>query len=96
MAANTTSNTRGSRRPDIRWLVKLAKALRNEGVSSVELPGVRLTLYPPSPAAAMPVPAQDPGRPEGPKADPSEPYLASGMLPVNIRELRAKREAAGK
>lgn len=97
MAANTTLTTRGSRRPDIKWLVRLAQAMRSEDVESVELDGVKLTLRPrPSHAAAMPeldlAPELSPAESREEASDLA--YRASALVPVNIRALREKRKAA--
>lgn len=97
MAANTTLTTPGLTKRRIEWLARLAERLRPLGVQSVSLPDVTLTFHPMAPSHAAETLELDLAEQSraASKADPLEPYLASGLVPVNIRALRDRKRAGG-
>jgi hypothetical protein len=90
---NPESEKRSSRRPDVAWLVRLAKELREAGVLEVELEGVRMTLSSPSAEVESDLLNPEEQAAELVAAMKKNLFAATNRRPTSVKEAHERRTA---
>jgi hypothetical protein len=86
-----STQDRARRRPDIAWLVKLAKELREVGVLEVELEGIRLTLSSPEREVETELLSAEEQAIQLAKAMKENLFAATNRRPTSVKEAHQRR-----